>query len=232
MIRNLVRAVSSGIVAAVLSGATVCHAESVPTKGAEIGKWTQDYDAAVKLAAEKKLPMLLNFTGSDWCGWCKLMDKQVFAQPEWQDYAAKSVVLVTLDFPNDKSIVPAEFVTRNEKLSETFGVQGYPTYVVLDSDGKTQIGQLGASKEATPKDFIDQVKNALKMSEGAIEAKAAQLGAEKGKAYKDSIASYRAATKELRDWISTRPERNEENNKKFESFKAAIMAAKEKMSSF
>lgn len=209
-----------------------CHAESVPTKGADVGKWTQDYDAAVKLAAEKKLPLLLNFTGSDWCGWCKLMDKQVFAQPEWQEYAAKSVVLVTLDFPNDKSIVPADYVARNEKLSETFGVQGYPTYVVLDSDGKTQIGQLGASKEATPKDFIEKFKTALKMSEGAIEAKATELGAEKGKAYKEAIAGYRAATKELKDWIATRPQRNEENNKKFESFKAAIAAAKEKMDSF
>ena len=73
-------------------------AEKAASEGAETGKRTQDYEAALKLAKDKELPILINFTGSDWCGWCKLMDKNVFAQDVWKEYAAKNVVLVTIDF--------------------------------------------------------------------------------------------------------------------------------------
>ena len=62
------------------------HANEVQTKGAKLGQWTMDYDAAVKLAQSSKQPMILNFTGSDWCGWCKIMDKNVFAKDEWKKY--------------------------------------------------------------------------------------------------------------------------------------------------
>ena len=103
-----------------------------------------------RAGAHQELPLLLNFTGSDWCGWCKIMDKNVFAGEEWKKYAADNVVLVTLDFPNDKSIVPEKYVERNKNLQAKFGVGGYPTYVILDSDGETKLGQLGAGKEKTP----------------------------------------------------------------------------------
>ncbi len=132
--------------------------DKVQIDGAEAGHWTMDFDAAVKLAAEKKLPMMLNFTGSDWCGWCKLMDKNVFAEEVWQKFAADKVVLVTLDFPKDKTIVPEKYVSRNNELKDQFGVRGFPTYVVLDSDGKTKLGQLGAGKDKTPATFIDEFK--------------------------------------------------------------------------
>ena len=56
--------------------------DKVQLEGAKLGHWTMDFDAATKLAAEKKVPLMLNFTGSDWCGWCKLMDKNVFAEAE------------------------------------------------------------------------------------------------------------------------------------------------------
>ena len=87
-------------------GESAHASDSVQTEGAKVGHWTMDFDAAKKMAAEKNLPLMLNFTGSDWCGWCKLMDKNVFAEKEWQDYAGENALLVTLDFPKDKSIVP------------------------------------------------------------------------------------------------------------------------------
>ena len=80
-------------------------ADQVELEGASVGIWTMDFDAAVKLAGEKNLPLMLNFTGSDWCGWCKLMDKNVFAEEVWKTYAKENVLLVTLDFPQDKSVV-------------------------------------------------------------------------------------------------------------------------------
>ena len=57
-------------------------ADKVELEGAKVGVWTMDYDAAVKLAGEKKLPLMLNFTGSDWCGWCKKLDRETFGNAE------------------------------------------------------------------------------------------------------------------------------------------------------
>ena len=135
---------------------------TVAVSGAEVGKWTQDYDAAQKLAAEKKLPILINFTGSDWCGWCMLMDKKVFSQDEWKNFAKDNVVLAYINFPRNKALVPMHFVTRNSQLAEKYGIKGYPTYIVLSSDGKTVLGKLGASRDANPKDFIAKFNALIK----------------------------------------------------------------------
>ncbi len=137
-------------------------ASDVAKEGAQAGKWTMDYDAALKLAKEKNLPILINFTGSDWCGWCKLMDESVFAKKEWQEYAAEKLVLVTIDFPQDQSIVPQKWVARNEELSAKWGIKGYPTYVLLASDGAKEIARLGAGRDKTPESFIQEVEDALK----------------------------------------------------------------------
>ncbi len=126
-------------------------------EGAELGKWTMDYYAAKELAKEKRVPVILNFTGSDWCPWCVLMDEKVFSQKEWQDYAKDKVALVWLDFPRNKSLVPMHLVARNQELVENYGVQGFPTYIVLDADGK-RIGQLGAARDITPQKFISELK--------------------------------------------------------------------------
>jgi thioredoxin-related protein len=205
--------------------------DKVQLEGAEIGVWTMDFDAASKLAAEKKVPMMLNFTGSDWCGWCKLMDKNVFAEAEWKKYAAENVVLVTLDFPKDKTIVPEKFVERNEKLQAKFGVRGFPTYVVLDSDGETKLGQLGAGRDKTPPSFVEEFKGVSRLSASNIAAYA-KANPEKADAYKAAIAESRESKKELQEWIKTSPKQNDENNKKFAEFNARIKAAEEKMKSF
>ena len=206
-------------------------ADKVQLDGAKVGHWTMDYDAAVKLAAEKKLPLILNFTGSDWCGWCKLMDKNVFAKPEWQKYAAKNAVLVTIDFPKDKSIVPEKYVARNSKLQGDFGVKGFPSYVILESDGKTKIGQLGAGQEKTPKSFIAEFKDVVKMSPAGITAFIKENPG-KAPAFKKAVADAETSKKALMDWIATRPERNEANNKKFEKFQKDIKAATDKIAAF
>jgi len=208
-------------------------ADKVELEGAKVGEWTMDFDAAVKLAGEKKLPLMLNFTGSDWCGWCKLMDKEVFAEEVWKTYAKDNVLLVTLDFPNDKSIVPEKYVGRNKELQQQFGVRGYPTYVVLDHDGETKLGQLGAGRGKTPSSFIDEFKGVIRMSAGGIEA-FLKANPDKAEAYKKAIAELRAAEekmeeamKPLNEWLETKPKRTEENTKKFEGFKKKIDAVQE-----
>ena len=212
-------------------------------EGAEPGKWTQDYDAALKVAAEKNLALMLNFTGSDWCGWCKIMDKQVFAEAEWGAYAKKNLMLVTLDFPRDKSIVPAKWVSRNNELKGKFGIRGYPSYVVLDKDGETKLGQLGASREATPKSFIEKTENVIFFSESALATFSKSIPEGKTKAFDKVMgargkalkqldkakAELEVAKKPLGEWIKTRPEKNAENDKLFAGFQKDIAPATKKV---
>lgn len=113
--------------------------------------WSSDYSKSMEQAkAEKKL-MLLDFTGSDWCGWCIKLDKEVFSKPAFKDYAKKNLVLVEVDFPRNKHLAK-KVKDQNDKLAAEHGIQGYPTIVVLNSDGK-KIGELGYM-EGGPDAFI------------------------------------------------------------------------------
>lgn len=208
------------------------QANEVATEGAEAGMWTQDYASAAALAKEKGLPILLNFTGSDWCGWCKIMDGNVYAKPEWEAFAAKNLVLVTVDFPKDKTIVPEKYVGRNNELKGKFGVRGYPTYILLDSDGETKLGQLGAGKEKTPESFIEEVESVLQFRQASIDAKVAELGDAKGGEYLAAIEALRSKEAGLKEWLGTKPQRNDENNKKFADFNESIAEARAKLDSF
>jgi len=157
--------------------------DNVDIDGHTPGRFTMDLEAAKKYAAEKDIPLLLNFTGSDWCGWCKLMEKNVFSKPEWLAYAKDNVAMVWLDFPKNKSLVPEKYVARNGKLSGKYGVRGYPTYLIIDAKTDAVIGKLGAGKEKTPASFQAEVDNLASMSEGRVKAFAASLGEEKGAQY-------------------------------------------------
>jgi len=207
-------------------------ASEVAKEGAAVGLWTMDFEAASKLAKEKDLPMLLNFTGSDWCGWCQLMDENVYAKPEWKEFAAKQLVLVTLDFPNDKSIVPAGFVARNGRLQEQFKVGGYPTYVILDADASTELGRLGAGEDKTPASFIKEVTGVLRFRPANVEAKIKELGEEKGAAYRAALAEVNAAQKEFETWIQTGPTKTDENVAKFEAFTSRMEKATQALDAF
>ena len=126
----------------------------VNAEGAEAGVWTQDTDAGFALAEAEGLPILANFTGSDWCFWCKMMDRRVFSSMAWEKWAGqKKVVLLWVDFPQNKERVPVEQQGKNRALAEWFGVMGFPSYLVLAPDGKTVWGKLGASQDATAEEF-------------------------------------------------------------------------------
>jgi thioredoxin-related protein len=113
--------------------------------------WSEDYQQSVaKGKAENKL-VLLDFTGSDWCVWCKKLDKEVFSTPEFQDYAKNHLVLMEVDFPQAKP-QPANIKAQNDKLQSKFKIEGYPTVIVLNPEGKP-VGQLGYM-EGGPKAFI------------------------------------------------------------------------------
>lgn len=140
--------------------AAKAEAPAVATEGAVLGQWTMDSEAALALAKKEGKPVFVNFTGSDWCGWCKLMDRRVFSLDAWKAYAKDALVLLWVDFPRDKALVPEAIVPKNKALAEKFGVQGYPTYVILSPEGQ-ELGRLGADQGATPEKFIEQLKGVL-----------------------------------------------------------------------
>jgi len=99
-------------------------------------------EAKVKAEKEKKL-LLLDFTGSDWCGWCKKLDSETFSKSEFADYAKKNLVLVTVDFPTPKVPQSDELKLANKDLAKKFEVSGYPTLVVMKPDGTVVWKQVG-----------------------------------------------------------------------------------------
>jgi protein disulfide-isomerase len=103
--------------------------------------WLTDYKAAQETAKKDNKLLLIDFTGSDWCGWCIRLDREVFSKPEFRDYATKNLVLMEADFPRRKDIAP-ELKSQNMELAQKYGVEGFPTIVVLDANGK-QVGLLG-----------------------------------------------------------------------------------------
>lgn len=113
--------------------------------------WLTDFDAAKTQARTQNKRLLINFTGSDWCQPCIRLNKQVFRQPEFSEYAAKNLVLLEVDFPRTKKQSP-EQQAANEKLANQFGVEGFPTVFLLDANGQP-LGELG-SGAGGPKPFI------------------------------------------------------------------------------
>lgn len=107
---------------------------------AKPGWLTDPKQAQEQAKADKKL-VLVDFTGSDWCGWCIKLDREVFSKPEFQEYASKNLVLLEIDFPKGRQLSAAE-QTRNSELAQKYAIQGFPTIVVLDGEGK-QVGELG-----------------------------------------------------------------------------------------
>lgn len=110
-------------------------------------KWETDVPKAVDLAIKEKKPLFLFFTGSDWCGWCKRLQNEVFSKPEFAAWAKQKVVLVELDFPRMKQVDP-DIQKQNYEIAQMFGVQGYPTvWFVTASRNDAQIlfGKLGST---------------------------------------------------------------------------------------
>ena len=98
--------------------------------------WSSDYAAAKKQAAESKKDLLIDFTGSDWCGWCIKLNDEVFKHDAFKTGVKDSFVLVELDFPKDKSKLSEATQKQNAELGEKYAVQGYPSIVLCDAEGR------------------------------------------------------------------------------------------------
>ncbi len=89
-------------------------------------KWETNLEAATKVSMKTKKPLMLFFTGSDWCGWCIRLQKEVFTTPEFATWAKANVVLVELDFPR-RTPQDEKIKMQNAEMQQLFQVQGYPT---------------------------------------------------------------------------------------------------------
>jgi protein disulfide-isomerase len=118
--------------------------------------WHTDYPGALKQAkAEGKL-VLLDFTGSDWCGWCVKFERDVLITQKFADYAGRRLQLVRLDFPRN-SPQSVELKRANEALSQQFKVDGFPTFVLVNSDGR-ELGRQVGYLEGGPDAFIAELE--------------------------------------------------------------------------
>jgi protein disulfide-isomerase len=122
--------------------------------------WMHDFEAAKAKAAKEGKPIFINFTGTDWCGWCIKLEKEVFSQKAFQDYAKENLVLVEVDFPKKKE-QSAELKEQNKKLDKEYGVEGYPTLYLLDAQGKKLTEDIGY-REGGPEAYVAHLKSLLK----------------------------------------------------------------------
>lgn len=98
-------------------------------------QWETGMEKALGRAKREGKNILVNFTGSDWCGWCVKLDEEVFSKDAFKKYAAKDLVLLKIDFPRNKWQTPAE-KNANNALATRYAVRGFPTILLLDSKGQ------------------------------------------------------------------------------------------------
>ncbi|QTN33376.1 thioredoxin family protein [Akkermansiaceae bacterium] len=118
--------------------------------------WETDVEAAIALAKKDGKSVLLEFTGSDWCPPCIMMGKKVFSKPEFVKAASKDFVLVHLDFPKGDK----ELAEKNQPHADKYEIEGFPTVILLDSEGK-EFTRFFASQYPDIDKFLAHLKDSL-----------------------------------------------------------------------
>ena len=132
--------------------------------------WLTDLDEAKKVATKENKKLLVDFTGSDWCGYCMKLHKEVFATEEFEKFA-KDFVLVELDFPKRKE-QPAAEKAKNQAAQKKYGVNGFPTVIIMNTSGKVLNRAEGYSPDSGPSAYLPQLgAPALKKPRTATPAK-------------------------------------------------------------
>lgn len=140
-------------------------------------EWTTDLEAAKTKAAAESKSILIDFTGSDWCGYCIQLEKQVFNTPEFASFANDQFVFVQIDIPNNVSKIGAELYSKNQELCKQYKISGFPTIMVMSPEGYVIGGFVGGSNMQRTKDSLSaalanagKLKQALQL-QGSEKAK-------------------------------------------------------------
>ena len=156
-----------GIVGLVFAAVAAVAAETSTPKG-----FTDDLDAAMQRAKENGHNILAVFSGSDWCIWCKRLEKEILSKDAFIQTATNAYELVFIDNPMDEKVLSETGRKNNRRLTEKYGVQGFPTVLILDADGEV-VTQSGYRKVA-PQDYLSHIDAAI----DASRAKKEKSGAE------------------------------------------------------
>ena len=122
-------------VAWAVSAATLASAAPAAPQGAPDVRWLTSFEQAKAQASERHVPILADFSGSDWCGWCMKLEKEVLDEKAFKDYASANLVLLLVDFPR-MTVQTAELAKQNQALAEQYSIEGFPTVLLLDASGK------------------------------------------------------------------------------------------------
>lgn len=109
--------------------------------------WYTDVQKAIELSNKSKKPLMFFFTGSDWCGWCIKLQKEVFAKQEFKKWAYENVILLEIDFPR-RSIQEDQLRNQNYQLQQAFQIRGYPTIwftTAENNNGKINFNPFGST---------------------------------------------------------------------------------------
>jgi len=136
---------------------SACAGGSEPMELPE--SWLTNFNAAKAKAKQTERPILLIFTGSDWCPPCIAMEKKVLSTERFQKYADENLVVVYADFPR-RGNQSKEQEAHNEKLAAQFGVQAFPTYLLLSADQKLLTRAVGMV-DGGPEGFITMLEEPI-----------------------------------------------------------------------
>jgi len=138
-----------------LWGVVICCAVTSVMAG---GLWETDFEKAADAAKASHRYMLLDFSGSDWCGWCVRLDEEVFSRKDFKDYAKENLVCVLLDFPRRKSLKKS-LKEQNQQLAAKYGIRGYPSVVILSPEGD-KVGRTGYRKGGA-EEYVGHLKSII-----------------------------------------------------------------------
>lgn len=124
-------------------------------------EWLTDFEQAKQQAADKGVPILADFSGSDWCIWCKRLDSEVFSKDNFKKFADENLVLFLADFPQSKQLPPA-LEKQNRMLMQQYSIRGFPTVLLLDADGNV-LATTGYQKGGAS-NYIEHLKDLLAKS--------------------------------------------------------------------
>ena len=191
-------------------GLLVCAAFA---KSSTPAGWIDDYDAALKKAATEKKLVLADFSGSDWCGWCKRLDREVFDTDAFRKGIEGKYVLLMVDSPRDKSLLSEQAAKRNPELVKKYRVSGFPTVLLLDAKGeviaKTGYAEGGPEKYLAALDelargapdrlkYLKPIEDVLNRHDAAMEGELENLAKELKAKFPEPAAT--ASEKERKQW--------------------------------
>ena len=148
--------------------------------------WTDDFEAAKKLAAETDRDLFVLFTGTDWCSWCMRLEKEVFSQKGFIEKLSEKFVPVFIDRPEDKTRLSERAAAQNEELLRRYRIEGFPTVLLMDADGDV-FAQTGYVKGG-PENYLKQTDELLEKGKNSSEYKTAKAIAALPKDAPDRIA--------------------------------------------